>query len=1133
MGQRVILLGALTALAVGPAIAQTTSGTWQELGPRPQISTDIIRAGRINSIAIDLADDPTGNTVYVGSSYGGVWKTTNVLSSSPTYVPLMDSQPNLAINSIALDSSTHPATLYVATGTTDRNSDALLHGNGIYKSTDGGQTWTLATSADNGAHPFQQVGFSKVLVDPTNPNIIIAGVVQQILSQADTPQPFAGIYRSTDAGATWSLVFGTGFIPSCTDLVYDSVHGVYYAAISGQGIFKSTDQGATWVATASPFATASVNLNNFFTASLATRSGVVWAFIVDITGPGHPSTPTPCTPGATRCDTGMVQSDDGGATWSPLTPPPMSSLCCLIAGLRLLAAPPSSTELIFGHIELWLTPAPNGLATSWTSLPFSFTHAGDYHSIAFFDSQRWLVGSDVGFSFTANAATTSFTVVSGNLGTTLSKSASQMGNGAYLTSSQDNVLAELATGTTWKTLVGAGGVGFGDEGYSDASLTQPNQFFSDSFEARLHRSDDNGQTQVTVVDATVDSPNTPPFQQLPADPSQIILGTCRVWKGPAVPTSPGVGWATISPDLTSNGSGTGPCQSGPGYISALAGAPSSTAVIYAVTSDGHVQRTTAGTSANPTWSDVTRAPLPNSSRFPFHAVAVSPTDSNTAYVGVGGTGSGHVFVTRDGGTTWTDITGNFPDLSVRSILIDPLVPQDVYVGTAAGVFIMTDGGAGGANESWQQYGTALPNAEVFSLEFSKVGSRQLIAATYGRGVWLIAPLIVPALTLSASNVAFGSVSVGTTSPAQSVTLTNSGTASLSITSITITITVTNSSDFAQTNMCPATLGAGASCTINATFRPTTTGMRTGTLLITDNAAGSPQSVSLTGTGVAVSAPAVTLSSSNLSFGSQQVGTTSAGQMVTLTNSGTATLTISSIGASTDYAQTNTCGTLPATIQPSGTCTITASFKPTSTGAMNGNMSITDNASGSPQTIALTGTGADFAIAGPPAAVTVTAGQPASFTINLTTTGGPTVNAISFSASANPSATTVSFSPQTISAGIANGSTTLTIRTTARTLVPPARQTPPQILLFWLVVVVLALISLPLLRQDIRMRRYATLLPLAVLALAFAVVGCGGGGASSGGGPPPQQSTPSGTYTVTVTAASGGVSRTTGVTLIVN
>jgi hypothetical protein len=1012
VGQRyILLLGAIAVLAPRSALAQTTGGTWRELGPRPQIDGPNIRSGRINSIAIDLADDPSGNTVYVGSSYGGVWKTTNVLSSSPTYVPLMDSQPNLAVGSIALDPSTHPATVYVATGTDDHQTDAVLHGNGIYISSDGGQTWALATSADNGAHPFQQVGFSKVLVDPSNPNIVLAGAIQQVLSQPDTPQPFAGIYRSTDRGATWSRVFGTGFIPSCVDLIYESVHGVYYAAIAGQGIFKSTNQGATWNAAASPFATASVSPANFFNGSLATRSGMVWALLVDNTD-SNPSIPTPCTSGVTRCDTGLAQSNDGGASWAPVALPPLGgSHGSQLGHLKVLGAPPNSTELILGNVLMWLAPAPDGLATSWTSVGANFFWAGDHHSIAFFDDRRWLVGSDLGFAFTGDAATADFKVISGNLGTTLSRAAGQMGNGAYITNSQDNGVAESGTGTTWTQLV------FPAEGYLDASLIQPNQYFSAPFEAILNRSDDNGKTQVTVVDATIDSIGLTPFRQLPADPTQIILGTCRIWKGPTVPTSPGAGWAPISPDLTSNGSGTGPCKPGPGAISAFAGAPSLANVMYAVTLDGHVQKTTTGTSASPTWSDVTHSPLPNSSAFPFHSVAVSPADSNTAYVGMGGTGSGHIFVTRDGGTTWTNITGNLPDLSPHAILIDPLAPQDIYLGTAAGVFVITDGGRGGTNETWQQYGKALPNAEVFGLEFSKVGSRQIIAATYGRGVWAIAPIVVPAVQLSPTSVTFSPQVVATTSAAQAITLTNNGAGALAITGIAVN--GTNSGDFAETNTCGTSVAASASCTISVTFTPAAVGTRSASVAVSDAATGSPQTVALTGAGVDFS-----------------LGVASGGSMTS----------------------------------------------------------------------------------------TVTAGQTATYNLQICTGA--------------PAAATCSVSPASVMLGGATPSQFMvSVVTTSRSMVVPWTRplaTRPlgdlSVELAMLLLMLALAMTLALLRA--KRPKLTLILPTTMLLGAMLLAGCGGGSYAPPS-PPTVKGTPAGTYTVTVTGTAGSASRNISLTLVVN
>src|SRR2546426_566082 len=153
--------------------------------------------------------------------------------------------------------------------------------------------------------------------------------------------------------------------------------------------------------------------------------------------------------------------------------------------------------------------------------------------------------------------------------------------------------------------------------------------------------------------------------------------------------------------------------------------------------------------------------------------------------------------------------------------------------------------------------------------------------------------IAPAVTLAPTNLAFGTQRLSTTSPAQTVTLTNSGTSTLSITSIALA--GPNAGDFAIAAGTTCTNGAtvvvGASCLLNLTFTPTAASARTATVTITDDAAGSPQSVSLAGTGIV---PAVTLAPTNLAFDTQRLSTTSPAQTVTLTNSGTATLSITSI-----------------------------------------------------------------------------------------------------------------------------------------------------------------------------------------------------------------------------------------------
>ena len=218
----------------------------------------------------------------------------------------------------------------------------------------------------------------------------------------------------------------------------------------------------------------------------------------------------------------------------------------------------------------------------------------------------------------------------------------------------------------------------------------------------------------------------------------------------------------------------------------------------------------------------------------------------------------------------------------------------------------------------------------------------------------------PAVSLSPTSLNFGNQNVGTTSAAKSIMLTNSGTASLTISSIALS--GTNVGDFAQTSTCPLspnTLAAGSNCTISVTFTPTTNGTQSASVTITDNAAGSPHSVSLSGMGI-TPAPTVTLTPNSLNFGNELINTTSSPQTVTLKNSGTALLTISSIsitGANpSDFAQTNNCPVSPNTLAVGSSCIINVAFTPPVTGSRSASVSINDNAAGSPHLVALSGTG---------------------------------------------------------------------------------------------------------------------------------------------------------------------------------
>jgi probable HAF family extracellular repeat protein len=208
----------------------------------------------------------------------------------------------------------------------------------------------------------------------------------------------------------------------------------------------------------------------------------------------------------------------------------------------------------------------------------------------------------------------------------------------------------------------------------------------------------------------------------------------------------------------------------------------------------------------------------------------------------------------------------------------------------------------------------------------------------------------PKASLSPSSLTFSTQAIGTTSAAKTVMLKNTGTAGLTITSIAIT--GTNAVDFLQTHTCGSSLAAGASCSISVTFKPKATGTRTAALSVSDNAAGSPQNVSLSGIGTTAK-----LSPTSLTFSAQLVGTTSPAKTVTLTNVGTTSLNITSIAITGtnvgNFAQTHTCG---GSLAAGASCTISVTFKPTAPGTRRAALSISDSAAGSPQKASLSGTG---------------------------------------------------------------------------------------------------------------------------------------------------------------------------------
>jgi hypothetical protein len=382
----------------------------------------------------------------------------------------------------------------------------------------------------------------------------------------------------------------------------------------------------------------------------------------------------------------------------------------------------------------------------------------------------------------------------------------------------------------------------------------------------------------------------------------------------------------------------------------------------------------------------------------------------------------------------------------------------------------------------------------------------------------IGPASKPAVTMTPHFLQYAVQTAGSTSQAQTVVLRNMGSSPLAIAS------VSTGSDFAETNDCGSTVAAASSCTFSVTFTPTLSGVRTGSLVIHDDAAGSPHSITLSGTGSGT--PGASVAPASLTFSSLPLGTSSAPQTVTVSSTGNLPLSVGTLQATGDFAQTNNC---PSTLSPGSACTVAVTFTPTASGSRSGTLTVTSSAQNSPQTIGLTGTGSDFSLRSAPTSNTLKAGATATYTISIANVGGAFTDAVKLSCGGAPTNATCSLSSSSVTPG-SSTTATMTVSTTASVAqaLPASRR--GTYYAFWLPILGTGLFGMLLPGLGARRKKAGVAGLLALLCLILMLMpACAGG---TGISPPKNKGTPSGTYTLTVTGTSGSLQHSLPLTLTV-